>query len=678
MTQLSSALRGLKPLSDPYDVVYANAMQRLRDDHETEHTKLGLTTICWLFLAKRPLRLRELLHVLAIDEDIPSMDEGNIPLVSHVLNACAGLVVIDETHDSISFFHKTFYEYLIKSQSTWFPHGDETIGLACVTYLSFDAFAGGPCTRPEPKSLHFSCQAPDRARYAYEDRLAQHPLYSYAQQFWHHHIRGSESETSEVILNFLREPTKVSASCQRHGLESLAPLTTGTHVAAAFSLERSLKRHLELCRPYVNVKDHSGRSPLSYAAEVNGLMTIDHLINAGADPDFEDSYHRWDLQRKSLAHTPLSYAALKGHLLACKALVQEGSDVNYRDSRGRSALSYAADGASEGVARLLLRKGSLIDSLDSEKLTPLCWAGASGSCEVASLLLDHGANINRTSGGNRTPLLVAAKAGHERMISLLIARGADVNILSYSDETSLSLAVQRKLVDSVRLLLHAGADVNQVTKPTHPLTQATDTGSKEIVQLLVAAGSDVNQRDAKGLSPLDYAAKNGWTDVVQLLLDKGADPNNTRLGPRSALSYAVVIGSIKSVEVLLERGADINRPTGVSPYCELLHEALGMVSRYGGCRPADEDMLKLLLTRGANPNQMMSWEAWREDILDPPLLYALQCLPSEDALTQRLAKLLLEHGAKIDVKTRKGVSISACAKRHSKEVQDLLHQYGVR
>jgi ankyrin repeat protein len=675
MTSLSVALDSLRSVTNPYVAVYDDTMKRLQNDHEIENAKLGLTTICWLFLAKKPLRLKELLHALAIDEDVSSLDEENVPLVSHILNACAGLVVVDETHDSIGLFHKTFHDYLIKSQSKWFPHGDKTIGLTCIMYLSFDAFAGGSCIRPESKSLHFSCQAPDRVRYAYEDRLVQYALYDYAQQHWHDHIRGNDAETSDVVINFLSEPNKLTASCQR--LESLTPRTTGIHVAAQLLLARSLERHLELCWPDPDVKDNFGRSPLSYAAELNGAAVIDHLIKAGANPDFEDDYDCYDRQRKSTAHTPLSFAAFKGHVLACKALIRGGADVNYRDSRSRSALSYAAEGASGAVARFLLRHGSLIDSQDSEKRTPLCWAAANGSIEVASLLLEHRANINQLSSGNMTPLLLAAKAGHEPTISLLIARGAHVSALSYSGETSLCHAVQWKLVDSVRLLLHAGADVNQGTNPAHPLTQATITGSKEIFHLLLAAGSDVNQRDSVGLPPLAYASQNGWTDIVRLLLENGAKADNTTDLTQSILMHAVKSGSIESVELLLQYGAAINRPTGLSPYCELLYQALGMVSRYGGCRPADEDMLKLLLARGANPNQMVSWEAWRGNILDPPLLYALQYLPSEDALTERLVKLLLEHGAKTDVKTRKGVSISACAKRHSEEVHDLLRQYGV-
>ncbi|KAG9963712.1 hypothetical protein KCU61_g3432, partial [Aureobasidium melanogenum] len=576
MKQLSGAINGLKSVSDPYSVLYANAMQRLQEDHETGDTKLGLTTICWLLLARRPLRLTELLHALAIDERIPYLDKENVPPVPHVVDACAGLIVANETNGTIELFHKTFHEYLVKDQSVWFPQGHDTIGIMCVRYLSFDAFADGPSKKLDTRSSHTGCQAPDRAHFAYQSRLNQYPLYEYASKHWHDHIRGSNLQTAAIVMAFLADTNKVSASCQRLG--NLTPQTTGTHLATQLLLEKSLKHHLKLCRPRPDVKDNSGRSPLSYAAELNGLVAIDHLIRAGANPNLEDKDVNDRNMQNPVICTPLSFAAGKGHLLASKALLQRRADVNYRDKYGRSALSYAAQGGSEAVAELLLQSGAHIDPLDLVNRTPLFYAAAADSAGVASLLLKRGANVNQADRCNITPLLAAARAGSERMIALLIARGAKANPESYENDTPLSRAVESQLIESVRLLLRSGAELSART-----------------------------------------------------------------------------------------------------PYCEPLHLALGMMSLYGGRRrPADEQMLGLLLAKGANPNAMIVWESWRGNPLDPPLLYALQNLPTEELSTTRMIKLLLKHGAKTDQVTRQGVSVRACAKRHSKEVQDLLRQYGAR
>lgn len=676
MKQLIGTINGLESVSDPYSVLYANSMQRLQENNETGDTKLGLTTICWLLLAKRPLRLSEMLHALAIDERIPHLDTENVPLVLHIVDACAGLIVVDETNGTVGLFHKTFYEYLVKNRSVWFPQGNDTIGLMCVRYLSFDAFADGPSKKPDPSSPHFGCQPPDRAHFAFQSRLVQYPLYDYASKHWHDHIRGSNSETAAIIMAFLADSNKVSASCQR--LENLTPQTTGTHLATELSLEKSLKHHLKLCRPRPDVKDKSGRSPLTYAAELNHLVAIDHLMRAGAHPDFEDKDIDDRFTQRPLAYTPLSFAARKGHILASKALLQRRADVNYGDKYGRSALSYAAQGGSEAVAQLLLQGGAHIDPLDSEKRTPLYYAAAADSIEVASLLLERGANVNQADLNNITPLLAAARAGSERMIAFLIARGARADTESYAHDTPLSRAVEFQLIESVSLLLRSGADVNRGTKPAHPLTQALIVGSKEIVRLLVSAGSNVTQI-GHGSPLLARAAEHGWSDIVQLFLDKGAKIDNATPVAETILACAVASGSKEVVELLLLYGADINQPSTRTPYCEPLHGALGMINIYGGRRrPADEHMLHLLLTKGANPNAMVVWESWRGNPLDPPLLYALQNLPTEEPSTTRMIKLLLEHGAKTDQVTRKGVSVSACAKPHSKDVQDLLHRYGAR
>ncbi|KAH0335913.1 hypothetical protein KCU81_g8807, partial [Aureobasidium melanogenum] len=396
---------------------------------------------------------------------------------------------------------------------------------------------------------------------------------------------------------------------------------------------------VESCRPEPDVKDKFGRSPLTYAAEFNNLIAIDHLIEADADPNLA-----------------LSFAARNGHPLASKALLQKGADVNYCDKSGRSALSYAAERGSEAVARLLLQSGAQIDPLDSERRTPLFDAAAADSIEVASLLLERGANVNQADLYNITPLLAAARAGSERMIAFLIARGARANTESYENDTPHSRAVEL----------------------AHPLTRATKFGSKEIVRLLISAGFDVNKRDRAGLPPLAYAAKNGWADIVKILLEKGAQADNTKDGAQTILSYAVENGSKELVELLLTYGANINQLSGRTPYCEPLYWALGMTTMYGGHRPADEEMMNLLFANGANPNAMTVWESWRESLLDPPLTYALQNLPVGESKTARLIELLLKSGADTSQVTHKGVSVHTFAKHHSTEVQELLQEYGAQ
>ena len=50
-------------------------------------------------------------------------------------------------------------------------------------------------------------------------------------------------------------------------------------------------------------------------------------------------------------------------------------------------------------------------------------------------------------------------------------------------------------------------------------------GRKEIVELLLSKGADVNAKDSKGETALMVAAFYGRKETVELLLSKGADVN---------------------------------------------------------------------------------------------------------------------------------------------------------
>ncbi|HUT54958.1 MAG TPA: ankyrin repeat domain-containing protein [bacterium] len=202
-------------------------------------------------------------------------------------------------------------------------------------------------------------------------------------------------------------------------------------------------------------------------------------------------------------------------------------------------------------------------------------------------------------------------------------------------DTPLMAAVGKGDVSLLRKLLDSGADPN-IKGPCRtyghgctPLHNSADQGKREICELLLDHGVDINARSGSGQTALSM----GNPFVMETLLLRGADPNIPDDQGTAPLHKAVRSGNLEMARLLLENGADPNLKTaewdGASPL--LLAADL----------PASEDMIALLLASGADPN-------CREDRGKTPLHHAAQ------RSNQAAIDLLLQAGADPDLADRAG------------------------
>ncbi|KDQ07892.1 hypothetical protein BOTBODRAFT_119463, partial [Botryobasidium botryosum FD-172 SS1] len=124
--------------------------------------------------------------------------------------------------------------------------------------------------------------------------------------------------------------------------------------------------------------------------------------------------------------------------------------------------------------------------------------------------------------------------------------------------------------ESVRALVEAGADIQeQLSQGWAPLCCAflDDNDCREIVNILLQAGADVNlQDDDNQCTALHEASKRGLVATVRLLLASGADPDIRDCDGEAALhyplqSYPGAECSLEVVSALCEAGADVNAQT---------------------------------------------------------------------------------------------------------------------
>ena len=90
-----------------------------------------------------------------------------------------------------------------------------------------------------------------------------------------------------------------------------------------------------------------------------------------------------------------------------------------------------------------------------------------------------------------------------------------------------------------------------------PLHLAVKLSRVDLVEMLIAAGANVNVADGKsGHTPLHLAAESGQLDVVELLLAKQADVQLASYYGCTAMQSASARAHNKIVKLLVEHGAD--------------------------------------------------------------------------------------------------------------------------
>lgn len=84
-------------------------------------------------------------------------------------------------------------------------------------------------------------------------------------------------------------------------------------------------------------------------------------------------------------------------------------------------------------------------------------------------------------------------------------------------------------------------------------------GDIEQVERFLDEGTQVDARDAEGITVLMYASYHGQESIVNLLIERGANINASEyVDGRTALMDSSINGQSEMVELLLNRGADIN------------------------------------------------------------------------------------------------------------------------
>ena len=522
-----------------------------------------------LAFSRRPLRVRELAEILAIQFDtaVPRLNPSFRPGDSYeaILSACSTLVTTgklepeelmelyipyDDFDDCdayiksllpVQFSHYSVKEFLTSERLAKSDKGD--ISQFYISPEPAHTILAQSCISAllEPDTTHIGIG--DNQGYITNNEVINenYPLAKYAAANWFRHA-WCDGVASRI----------------RDGMERL------------FDPKR---KHFAI---WIWIGDidsawNEERSPLYYAALCGFESLVEHLvIRCRQDPN----------QSRGILGTPLHAAVVSGNIGIVQLLLSLGADVNALDDRGDSPLHTAVIFRNPDSEELALEDDA--ESADEIRglyvLTPLHEDIESRDLDVAQLLISRGADINALDRGGKSPLSKAVKFQKPDFVELLLKGGADVNIRClYSGRTPLHEATLRHGdLDIAQSLISHGANVNALVldhgiyEGSSPLSTAIAAQSPDFVELLLKTGADVNIRNIYDWTPLHEAAGRESSDIVQLLISHGADINGLD-DRRSSPLHKAARSQRYAVEFQLRGRVDENfmklRNVGISTSC---------------------------------------------------------------------------------------------------------------
>ncbi len=357
-----------------------------------------------------------------------------------------------------------------------------------------------------------------------------------------------------------------------------------------------------------------GATPLSEAAALGNATIIEQLLKAGADPNTRTTAD---------GETVLMTAARAGNPDAVKALLEHGAEVNAKEAyRGQTALMWAAAERHPEVVKLLLQRGadwkvqssfretkipklstaSSISPISRGGLTAFLFAAREGDVDTAKVMLDLGVDINQTDVDGTSGLVVSIMNKKYTFAKFLLDRGADPNVTDVKGRAALYAAIDARNEDWSALPMRKEMD---------PLPSA------DLIKAILAHGANVNAKlthNLPGRSGMDYgdvaldegatpfmrAARSGDTATMQVLLRAGADPKLATKDGNNALLFAAGIGyrdkqtqgtdaeALAALKLCMEQGLDINQPN-----------AKGETALHGAANRGSDVLVKFLVEHGA-------------------------------------------------------------------------------
>ncbi|KAL3886229.1 hypothetical protein ACJMK2_026236 [Sinanodonta woodiana] len=320
------------------------------------------------------------------------------------------------------------------------------------------------------------------------------------------------------------------------GLDVTARTNDGAHVLpiAAINDNLTLVKYLIDTNPGLLQQDNKhGWTVLHHAAQCGSIPMLETLIAAGLDitARTDDGSH------------VLHIAAGDDNLTLVKYLIDTNPELlQLNDSNGWTALHHASQTGSVHMFKTLIAAGLDITARTNDGSHVLHTAAGDDNLTLVKYLIDTNPELLQLNDSNGwTALHHASQTGSVHMFETLIAAGLDITARTNNGYHVLHIAAGTDNLTLVKYLIDANPELLQLndSKGWTMLHYASQTGSVDMFETLIAAGLDVTARTNSGAHVLHIAAGNDNLTLVKYLID--TNPGLLQLNDskgRTALHYA--------------------------------------------------------------------------------------------------------------------------------------------
>jgi ankyrin repeat protein len=169
-------------------------------------------------------------------------------------------------------------------------------------------------------------------------------------------------------------------------------------------------------------------------------------------------------EQDKTGRTALSWAAQLGDSEAILLLLQHGANPDSVDHYGITSLHYAAQASDiTGLRYILKHSARAINWKDFDRgWTPFHYAAMFQSDPAfLNVLLDYGSEIDGKASNGKTPLILTVLKRQDRCTRQLLERGADPDLPESVGWTPLNVSIMSNAVESLRALLDHNVDLTQ-------------------------------------------------------------------------------------------------------------------------------------------------------------------------------------------------------------------------